>query len=510
VVGASGREEQRAAARKEEREMGGSGGRIRKGRVLIAAFVLVLTCAAIPAGIDAGWVDDWIDQKSVSSPDYQAGKDRGYISMGGFSARWRTSNDYLVTVQKPRLKGGCGGIDMFLGGLSFLNFDYLVKKLQRILQTAPAVAFDLALKALCPECSETMKAANSWVDMLNSLQIDDCKAAQALVYASASPFAESAAFSADAKRATDNFMTSSGFSEFWNKADELIKSKKGDQDDAEIEEAASPAKQMEGCPEDIKNLFKDGSVLVAVGKKAGIANEDYIDLFRGLFGDAEVYENLDIDLAAPCGENSDLGLDDFIHGEFYVRPYDSKCEKNSESKANLYDYMSTNIRKIIEQMAARGELDEEKESFLKSMPISIYPIIKVAVQTGQQGTLVPTIADLAAKAYVFRMMDDLLTMARKTSDTSRRIIENPGVKSGYEAHQCQTVHLEKIAKFLLGFEHDVKDRMRLFTTSYNSSLAEMGTLLQASGSIQTFQTMAIKDLSGRSMPFGAILRGIGR
>ena len=35
----------------------------------------------------------------------------------------------------------CGGINVMMGGFSYLNFDYLVKKLQAIIQSAPALAF---------------------------------------------------------------------------------------------------------------------------------------------------------------------------------------------------------------------------------------------------------------------------------------------------------------------------------------------------------------------------------
>ena len=77
------------------------------------------------------------------------------------------SNDHLFSAQAPRFKVGCGGIDLFMGGFSFLNVNYLVQKFQKILQAAPAMAFDLALSTLCQQCSNIMKSLEA---LANELQ----------------------------------------------------------------------------------------------------------------------------------------------------------------------------------------------------------------------------------------------------------------------------------------------------------------------------------------------------
>ena len=101
--------------------------------VFIAAVILSVGTSA-----EAGFADDWLANSTTSSPSYFEGQKRGYLSAGGFNARWKTSSDYLVSVTPPRIKAGCGGIDAFWGGVSFLNPDYLVQKLEQIVQNAPA------------------------------------------------------------------------------------------------------------------------------------------------------------------------------------------------------------------------------------------------------------------------------------------------------------------------------------------------------------------------------------
>lgn len=39
----------------------------------------------------------------------------GYITAGGMSGRVDVHNDYLMSVTLPKIRAGCGGIDMFLG-----------------------------------------------------------------------------------------------------------------------------------------------------------------------------------------------------------------------------------------------------------------------------------------------------------------------------------------------------------------------------------------------------------
>ena len=130
--------------------------RCRTRRIAISIFAMLLSGLIIGTVARAGFVDDWITQKAETSPGYFEGQKRGYFTGGSFSARWPQTRDYLMSFEPPRLKFGCGGIDAFMGGFSFMNFEYLVQKLQRILQAAPAAAFDLALKNLCEPCSNVI------------------------------------------------------------------------------------------------------------------------------------------------------------------------------------------------------------------------------------------------------------------------------------------------------------------------------------------------------------------
>ena len=83
----------------------------RKTAKKIVAATLALAIATTPALSWSGWVDDWMSQKTSTSPSYYEGAKRGYYTGGSFSARWPNGTDYPVTVTMPSVKSGCGGID---------------------------------------------------------------------------------------------------------------------------------------------------------------------------------------------------------------------------------------------------------------------------------------------------------------------------------------------------------------------------------------------------------------
>lgn len=149
---------------------------------LVLSFLCLLTFS--PGAVQADWVSDWLNDSvtSYTGPSYIEAGRRGYLSFGSVSTRTLMTTDRLVTFTPPSVNFGCGGIDIFLGGFSFLDFDYLVDKLQRIISAAPAFAFEYALRSICEQCGTIIDALENTQDLLNSLQLSDCQASRWLGY----------------------------------------------------------------------------------------------------------------------------------------------------------------------------------------------------------------------------------------------------------------------------------------------------------------------------------------
>ncbi|MDD3056171.1 MAG: conjugal transfer protein TraH [Aliarcobacter sp.] len=106
--------------------------------------------------------------------------DRTVLFGGGYTMKVPNIKLTPFAVKAPSIKAGCGGIDMVFGSLGFLDKEQFVKFAEGIMAAAPGVAFDLALKTLCPSCSETLKALQSMANQINNMSLDSCQAATAL------------------------------------------------------------------------------------------------------------------------------------------------------------------------------------------------------------------------------------------------------------------------------------------------------------------------------------------
>ena len=75
-------------------------------RIAVLSMLLVAVIAILDTTARAGFIDDWLAQKTETSPGYFEGEKRGYATGGSVSARWPMSNDHLFSAQAPRFKVG--------------------------------------------------------------------------------------------------------------------------------------------------------------------------------------------------------------------------------------------------------------------------------------------------------------------------------------------------------------------------------------------------------------------
>lgn len=116
----------------------------------------------------------------LDSPGTSRSNERTILYGGGMTIKAPISSYYPLNIQPPSVKAGCSGIDMTFGSVSFLDGDQMVAFAQNILSAAPGVAFDLALKTLCPSCSDTLKSLQTMANQINAMGMNSCQAAKAL------------------------------------------------------------------------------------------------------------------------------------------------------------------------------------------------------------------------------------------------------------------------------------------------------------------------------------------
>ncbi len=105
----------------------------------------------------------------------------GYYTGGGFAVRNRARNAQLATLQLPSVRSGCGGIDMFTGGFSFISSTELVNALKSIGSSAVSYGFMLAMKTFAPSVQSVMSELQNMASTINQANINSCERAATLV-----------------------------------------------------------------------------------------------------------------------------------------------------------------------------------------------------------------------------------------------------------------------------------------------------------------------------------------
>ena len=105
----------------------------------------------------------------------------GFYTGGSLVARSSVKTVRPVTVQLPHARSGCSGIDIFTGGVSFINSEELVNAGKNILNNSAGYAFHLALETLCPVCANSYKYFQTMANTINQGNINSCETAEALV-----------------------------------------------------------------------------------------------------------------------------------------------------------------------------------------------------------------------------------------------------------------------------------------------------------------------------------------
>ena len=108
------------------------------------------------------------------------GQSRGFITGGSASVRLPNETVQPLSVSLPHLRSGCGGVDLFLGAISYISADDLIRKMKTIGTSFASYAFMMALKTLCSPCENIMEKLEAASRAANSLSVNTCRAGESL------------------------------------------------------------------------------------------------------------------------------------------------------------------------------------------------------------------------------------------------------------------------------------------------------------------------------------------
>jgi conjugative transfer pilus assembly protein TraH len=105
----------------------------------------------------------------------------GYMTGGSLFIRNPVRTQRLGAMTAPGYRMGCGGIDLWAGGLSYINKDQLKQMMQSIISNMSSYAFMLAVETYAPQIHTIMHQLNKLAADFNRLNINSCETASALV-----------------------------------------------------------------------------------------------------------------------------------------------------------------------------------------------------------------------------------------------------------------------------------------------------------------------------------------
>ena len=152
---------------------------------LAAALVLALVtaprlCLADLGSEVRGMFDRLGLSGSATSAGVYEGQSRGFVTGGSVSVRLPSETLQPLSVSLPHLRSGCGGVDLFLGAISYISADDLIRKMKAIGTSFASYAFMMALKTLCSPCENIMEKLEAASRAANSLSVDTCRAGESL------------------------------------------------------------------------------------------------------------------------------------------------------------------------------------------------------------------------------------------------------------------------------------------------------------------------------------------
>lgn len=150
-------------------------------RALIAiAFLLAASVAHADAVGEA--FDSLLSggNATLTEPGRVATSVRGAVTLGGVSVRFPRRSDrvQLFSITPPNLKGGCNGIDLHLGGFSYVSGEEIEKLMKAISQSARGMVIQLVITKLCPQCATVLSDLVDRVQKATSFAYDSCNIAQ--------------------------------------------------------------------------------------------------------------------------------------------------------------------------------------------------------------------------------------------------------------------------------------------------------------------------------------------
>ena len=432
----------------------------------LAAALLLASCAASAPAHAQSWAESWFDNVTYTSPGSFEDQTRGYVTAGGMSGRVDVHNDYLISLTLPKIKAGCGGIDMFLGGMSFLDPDYLVQKLESILQAAPAVAFQYLLETLDEKMGNIISKMEAATNFLNSIQVNDCRLANRMVQIAKGDDNMSGII----EEMTGYKSVKEGFAKSYQQSREKIEANANNPTE-DLKEA------LANCPAEVTEIFRTGSLLSHAATRVGAG--DWASVMRARVGDVymrwDAADKVPLFSAIPaCPHQDTESAEDFLTGKVQRRALNipaSAADCMAGTGKGALDLARERMEAIAGKIRSRSTLTSDERQFVANIrTLPVYRMLEWGVRQGVPDSVIADTDELVALTLAYQMLNDLTRSIDFAVSNAERGATAAGAADAANTNLCQTRILTKGIEQLRGLRDEVLRQRAQMRQSYMAAL----------------------------------------
>jgi conjugative transfer pilus assembly protein TraH len=461
----------------------------------LSSVALLTSCGAAAPAHATSWAESWFDNVTYTAPGSFEDQTRGYVTAGGLSGRVDVHNDYLMSLTLPKIKSGCGGIDMFLGGMSFLDPDYLVQKLESILQAAPAVAFQYLLETLDEKMGNIISKMEAATNYLNSIQVNDCRLANRMVQITKGDENMSGII----EEMTGYKSVKEGFAKSYQQSREKIQANQNNPTE-DLKEA------LTNCPAEVTEIFQTGSLLAHAASRVGAA--DWANVMRARVGD--VYMRWDTTDKVPlfstipaCPHQDTESPDDFLTGKVQSRtlnvpPTNADC--SADSGKGALELARSRMDSIATKIRTRSALSSDEKQFVANVrTLPVYRMLEWGVRQGVPDSVITDTDELVALTLAYQMLNDLTRSIDFAVGNAERGASAAGAASAGSTNICQTRILSKGIEQLRDLREEVLHQRSQMRQSYMAALNAANLSANYAGLLRQRDRDA-RDANGAAAP----------
>lgn len=463
---------------------------------LTAGIAMFTSCGASSPARAQNWAESWFDNVTYTSPGSFEDQTRGYVTAGGMSGRVDVHNDYLMSLTLPKVKAGCGGIDMFLGGMSFLDPDYLVQKLETILQAAPAVAFQYLLETLDEKMGNIISKMEAATNYLNSIQVNDCRLANRMVQIAKGDENMSGII----EEMTGFRSVKQGFAKSYQQSREKIEAN-----------ANNPTEDLKdalaNCPAEVTDIFRTGSLLSHAAARVGASS--WANVMRARVGDVymrwDATDKVPLFSAIPaCPAQDSESPQDFLTGKVQKRTLNIPATANDCTQDGTKGALAL-ARERLEAIAAKirtkAPLSTEERHFVANVrTLPVYRMLEWGVRQGVVDSVIADTDELVALTLAYQMLNDLTRTIDFALTNAERGTNAAGATDGASPNICQTRILTKGIEQLRDLREEVLRQRAQMRQSYLAALNQANLSANYAGLLRQ------RDLDARNAAGAAATR----